>query len=100
MQEPDFDTIYSMLLKLRDDFTLRNEVAEWAQQYVENYDLEINDENSWELLLSLSMLDTQYRENEYLYGKKTIENLISKYSNKDNFFKIINLGMNLSKTSI
>lgn len=70
MQEPDFDTIYSMLLKLRDDFTLRNEVAEWAQQYVENYDLEINDENSWELLLSLSMLDTQYRENEYLYGKK------------------------------
>ena len=76
MQEPDFDTIYSMLLKLRDDFTLRNEVAEWAQQYVENYDLEINDENSWELLLSLSMLDTQYRENEYLYGKKTIENLI------------------------
>ena len=59
MQEPDFDTIYSMLLKLRDDFTLRNEVAEWAQQYVENYDLEINDENSWELLLSLSMLDTQ-----------------------------------------
>ena len=82
-----FDTIYSMLLKLRDDFTLRNEVAEWAQQYVENYDLEINDENSWELLLSLSMLDTQYRENEYLYGKKTIENLISKYSNKDNFFK-------------
>ena len=87
MQEPDFDTIYSMLLKLRDDFTLRNEVAEWAQQYVENYDLEINDENSWELLLSLSMLDTQYRENEYLYGKKTIENLISKYSNKDNFFK-------------
>ena len=61
MQEPDFDTIYSMLLKLRDDFTLRNEVAEWAQQYVENYDLEINDENSWELLLSLSMLDTQYR---------------------------------------
>ena len=87
MQEPDFDTIYSMLLKLRDDFTLRNEVAEWAQQYVENYDLEINDENSWELLLSLSMLDTQYRENEYLYGKKTIENLISKYSNKDKFFK-------------
>ena len=87
MQEPDFDTIYSMLLKLRDDFTLRNEVAEWAQQYVENYDLEINDENSWELLLSLSMLDTLYRENEYLYGKKTIENLISKYSNKDNFFK-------------
>ena len=87
MQEPDFDTIYSMLLKLRDDFTLRNEVAEWAQQDVENYDLEINDENSWELLLSLSMLDTQYRENEYLYGKKTIENLISKYSNKDNFFK-------------
>ena len=87
MQEPDFDTIYSMLLKLRDDFTLRNEVAEWAQQYVDNYDLEINDENSWELLLSLSMLDTQYRENEYLYGKKTIENLISKYSNKDNFFK-------------
>ena len=87
MQEPDFDTIYSMLLKLRDDFTLRNEVAEWAQQYVENYDLEINDQNSWELLLSLSMLDTQYRENEYLYGKKTIENLISKYSNKDNFFK-------------
>ena len=87
MQEPNFDTIYSMLLKLRDDFTLRNEVAEWAQQYVENYDLEINDENSWELLLSLSMLDTQYRENEYLYGKKTIENLISKYSNKDNFFK-------------
>ncbi len=70
MQEPDFDTIYSMLLKLRDDFTLRNEVAEWAQQYVENYDLEINDENFWELLLSLSMLDTQYRENEYLYGKK------------------------------
>ena len=87
MQEPDFDTIYSMLLNLRDNITLRNEVAEWAQQYVENYDLEINDENSWELLLSLSMLDTQYRENEYLYGKKTIENLISKYSNKDNFFK-------------
>ena len=87
MQEPDFDTIYSMLLKLRDDFTLRNEVAEWAQQYVENYDLEINDENSWELLLSLSMLDTQYRENEYLYGKKTIENLISKYGNKDKFLK-------------
>ena len=72
MQEPDFDTIYSMLLKLRDDFTLRNEVAEWAQQYVENYDLEINDENSWELLLSLSMLDTQYRENEYLYGLSLI----------------------------
>lgn len=87
MQEPDFDTIYSMLLKLRDDFTLRNEVAEWAQQYVENYDLEINDENSWELLLALSMLDTQYRKNEYLYGKKTIENLISKYSNKNNFFE-------------
>lgn len=85
MQEPDFDTIYSMLLKLRDDFTLRNEVAEWAQQYVENYDLEINNENSWGLLLSLSMLDIQYRENKYLYGKKTIENLISKYGNKDDF---------------
>lgn len=84
IKEPDFDTIYSMLLKLKHDLALRDEVAEWAQQYVENYDLEINNEKSWELLLALSMIDTQYEKNEYLYGKETVETLIKKYNTKRN----------------
>lgn len=78
MTEPYFETAYSMLLKLKNNFNLVDEVAEWAQKYIADEDLEVQNEKTWDLLMALSLLDTQY-EQEYIYGEKDIDALINEF---------------------
>lgn len=78
MTEPDFATAYSMLLKLKNNFNLVDEVAEWAHKYVADDGLEVKNEKTWDLLTALSLLDTQY-EHEYIYGEEDIDALINEF---------------------
>ena len=72
MNEPDFKYIISQLHKVRNDL-LREEIADWAQSYITDDELTVKNDKSWDLLMTLSYLDTQINPGEYLYGEEDIE---------------------------
>lgn len=80
MNEPDFNIVFSKLLSVKDDLTLREEVADWAQEYVTNDELTVSDDRAWDLLMILSGIDTQINPGEYLYGKEDIIGWVKEFS--------------------
>lgn len=73
MNEPDFKYIISQLHKVRNDLSLREEIADWAQIYIIDDELTVKNDKSWDLLMTLSYLDTQINPGEYLYGEEDTE---------------------------
>ncbi len=48
MNEPDYDYVYNQLRKVKNNVSFREEVADWAQQFLVNDDLIFKNERSWE----------------------------------------------------
>ena len=48
MNEPDYDYVYNQPRKVKNNVSFREEVADWAQQFLVNDDLIFKNERSWE----------------------------------------------------
>ncbi len=80
MEEPNFNEIYNRLCKVKNDISLREEIAEWAQEYLINDDVVFKNEKSWDLIMILSGIDTKVSPSEYLYGKEDFEKWLEQFN--------------------
>ncbi|WP_339821908.1 DNA-binding protein [Paenibacillus sp. FSL R7-0216] len=60
----------------------REEVADYAAQYVMNDDYEVQDEELWELLNIVSGIDLKDSPDEYLHDERDIRDWIHRFQRK------------------
>lgn len=82
MDEPNYNYVYKQLYKVKNDISLREEIADWAQSYVTNYDLTFKNEKTWDLIVVLSGIDIKVSPTEYLYGKEDFVKWLEEFNLK------------------
>lgn len=77
MQQPKAVEITNKLNKVIDQKTTREEVRQWALEFIMNDDnLEINDIKAWHYLVTVSSVDEMIAPDEYLYSIEDIKEWI------------------------
>lgn len=77
-QPPTRDDTRSIIIELNNGKRSREDVGNWARQWVSARDPGVNDEVVWEILDWLAGIDTRISETEYLFGSEDIEDLLKK----------------------
>ena len=77
MQQPKADEITNKLNEVIVQKTTREEVGQWALEFIVNDDnLEINDIKAWHYLVTVSSVDEMIAPDEYLYSIEDIKEWI------------------------
>ena len=79
MNEPDYNYVYNQLCKVKNDISFREEVADWAQQFLVDDDLIFKNERSWDLIMILSGIDIKVSPSESLYGNEDFEKWLKEF---------------------
>ena len=82
MGQPTKEEIINKLKLILEGKLSREEVADWASEYVMQDEPSISDETVWELLQVVSGVDLQNSPEEYLHVEQDIKDWIDKFSNK------------------
>lgn len=82
MEQPTKEQIINKLKLILQGKLSREEVADWASEYVMQDEPNISDETVWELLLVVSGVDLQDSPDEYLHVEQDIKDWIDKYSTR------------------
>jgi hypothetical protein len=81
MSQPTREEIIDKLKMILLGKLTREEVADWASEYVMQDEPNISDETVWELLQIVSGVDLKDSPDEYLHVEQDIIDWINKYSN-------------------
>jgi hypothetical protein len=81
MSQPTREEIIDKLKMILLGKLTREEVADWASEYVMQDEPNISDETVWELLQTVSGVDLKDSPDEYLHVEQDIIDWINKYSN-------------------
>ncbi|HZH62196.1 MAG TPA: DNA-binding protein [Metabacillus sp.] len=81
MRQPIKEEIISKLELILQGTISREEVADWASEYVMQDEPNISDETVWELLQIVSGIDLKDSSDEYLHVEQDIIDWINKCSN-------------------
>lgn len=81
MRQPTREEIIDKLKMILLGKLTREEVADWASEYVMQDEPNISDETVWELLQIVSGVDLKDSPDEYLHVEQDIIDWINKYSN-------------------
>lgn len=81
MKQPTKEEIINKLKMILQGKLTREEVADWASEYVMQDEPNISEETVWELLQIVSGIDLKDSPNEYLHVEQDIIDWINKYSN-------------------
>jgi hypothetical protein len=81
MRQPTREEIIDKLKMILLGKLTREEVADWASEYVMQDEPNIPDETVWELLQIISGVDLKDSPDEYLHVEQDIIDWINKYSN-------------------
>ncbi|MFV9511283.1 DNA-binding protein [Tepidibacillus sp. LV47] len=81
MRQPTREEIIDKLKMILSGQLTREEVADWASEYVMQDDPNISDETVWELLILACGVDLKDSPDEYLHVEEDIIDWINKYSN-------------------
>ncbi|XOQ16266.1 MAG: DNA-binding protein [Shouchella clausii] len=82
MNEPTKKQIINKLeLVLKNQLT-REEVADWASEYVMKEKYDVSDLKVWDMLMTVSGLDLQDSPGEYLHNDEDILDWIKEFSDK------------------
>lgn len=76
MKQPTKQEIISKLQKVLSGELTREEVSNWAMQYIDNDELEIDDFTAWEFLKEIGGIDVIEAPDVYLYGDEDINKWI------------------------
>ncbi|WP_332840659.1 DNA-binding protein [Bacillus safensis] len=57
----------------------REQVSDWAENYVSSDDPEIDDDQVWDMLVLLSGIDLKDSPNSYLHSVDDLNNWLEKY---------------------
>lgn len=82
MGQPTKEEIINKLKLILQGKLSREEVADWASEYVMQDEPNISDETVWELLQVVSGVDLQDSPDEYLHVEQDIKDWIDKYSTR------------------
>lgn len=81
MKQPTIEEITKKIIKVLDESISREEVSEWAIDYIRNDDkVEIDDIKSWHYLVEISNIDEMIEPDVYLFDEEDIRNIMKKYS--------------------
>ena len=81
MKQPTIEEITKKIVKVLDESISREEVSEWAIDYIRNDDkVEIDNIKSWHYLVEISNIDEMIEPDVYLFDEKDIRNIMKKYS--------------------
>ena len=80
MRQPTKEEIISKLELILQGTISREEVADWASEYVMQDEPNITDEIVWELLQIVSGVDLKDSPDEYLHVEQDIKDWIDKYT--------------------
>jgi hypothetical protein len=81
MRQPTREEIIDKLKMILLGKLTREEVADWASEYVMQDEPNISDETIWKLLKIVSGVDLKDSPDEYLHVEQDIIDWINKYSN-------------------
>ena len=77
MKQPSKSEIDDKVAQCIEDIISREEVAEWAYDFIRNDDkIEITDMDTWHYLVALKSIDEMVYPDEYLYSKDDIKGWI------------------------
>ncbi|UQZ35446.1 DNA-binding protein [Paenibacillus sp. PK3_47] len=79
MEQPTIQLILNKFEQVLNCQLKREEVADWASQFVFNDDFEFRDERLWDLLTIASGIDLKDSPDEYLHEEEDIRNWIKKF---------------------
>ncbi|MDQ0271312.1 DNA-binding protein [Cytobacillus purgationiresistens] len=82
MRQPTREEIISKLKLILQGTISREEVADWASEYVMQDEPNITDDIIWELLQIVSGVDLKANPDEYLHVEQDIKDWIDKYTIK------------------
>ncbi|MBU8595019.1 hypothetical protein [Shouchella clausii] len=82
MREPTKKEIIDKLELVLQNKLTKEEVADWASEYVMTYDPLVTDLVVFDILTVVSGLDTLESPGEYMYDDDDIRDWIKKFSNK------------------
>ena len=81
MKQPTIEEISKKIVKVLDGVILREEVCEWAIDFIRNDDkVEIDDIKSWHYLVEISNIDEMIEPDVYLFDNNDIRDIMKKYS--------------------
>lgn len=80
MGKPTKEEIIDKLNKILQGTLSREDVADWASEYVMQDEPNITDETVWEFLKVVSGVDIKDSPEEYLHAEQDLEDWIKKYS--------------------
>lgn len=81
MKQPTIEEITKKIIKVLDESISREEVSEWAIDYIRNDDkVEIDDIKAWHYLVEISNIDEMIEPDVFLFDEKDIRNIMEKYS--------------------
>ncbi|MFJ8087741.1 DNA-binding protein [Lysinibacillus sp. NPDC095746] len=80
MGQPTKEEIINKLKMILQGKLSREEVADWASEYVLQDEPNISDETVWELLKVVFGVDLLDSPDEYLHGEQDIKDWIDEYS--------------------
>ena len=81
MKQPTIEEISKKIVKVLDGVISREEVCEWAIDFIRNDDkVEIDDIKSWHYLVEISNIDEMIEPDVYLFDNNDIRDIMKKYS--------------------
>ncbi|GAC43915.1 hypothetical protein [Paenibacillus popilliae] len=79
MKQPTKEEVLSKLLSILQGSLTREEVADWASEFVMQDEPSVTDEVVWDLLKIASGVDIKASPDEYLHIEQDIMNWINKF---------------------
>lgn len=80
MVQPTRGQISYNLVALLKGETTRENVAKWAEKFINCEDIEIQDTGAWHYLLTVSYVASKISPTTYLYEKKDIRGWLEEYA--------------------
>lgn len=82
MKQHTKEEISNMIALFLAGKTTRKEISDWAYIYINNDDWQFENEDDWEYLLEIAMIDEMISPNVYLYSEDDVKEIYNKWHNK------------------
>ncbi|WP_224925960.1 DNA-binding protein [Bacillus pumilus] len=79
MDEPKMLDYLNKIRQVLKGTITREQVSDWAEIYVSSDDLEIDDDQVWDMLILLSGIDLKDSPNSYLHSVDDLNDWLEKY---------------------
>ena len=83
MKQPTKEEISDKLSMCLEGKITRKDLSEWAYGFINNDDWELENQEDWDYLLEIAMIDEMISPDVYLYSEEDIREIFDKWNNRD-----------------